>query len=447
MDVEWEHVYFAFPSGRLGYDCVICGAKCCRGFGYLVSNGHELLHQLERRPHIRYFLDRAEGSTHRAMNAAPACFFLATDATCEVHSSAGYEAKPETCRLFPFNNMRLAGSYLIVAPHVSLCPLEVRAAGTVSDQSSHETLFGEIARRGISSRIMRCDGIVGDLDRLVALERRIVALSAAGERERSFTEFIDVQTKLTREAGFESAVSHEGSGGPPTTSASAGEMLAMMCRVLGLRATELDTAGAPACDTVVVMTPFLRSQLLFVEARAADSGIAAPSVLEIGRVPNMILATYAVAQLAHLAGMRTITFLTVSKLFSEYPDLIWMLAHLDEALQWKDDRQLDLTVDREAPFHLQYLRFTRALLPARQRRAPQALGDLLLEHNTCEGLEQVKFLKFVASRVRRDAVSCARPGVTRFSASKMKAAIQRWSIENIGEEQLVAASARRNLSS
>ena len=77
-----DDVLFAFISGGLDYDCACCGAKCCRGFGYALD-GDQALHQLERRPHLRYFVEYKNGRT-LAKNLPPACFFLTDSGRCEI---------------------------------------------------------------------------------------------------------------------------------------------------------------------------------------------------------------------------------------------------------------------------------------------------------------------------------------------------------------------------
>ena len=112
-------IYFPFPSGRLGYDCVTCQAKCCRGFGYMTTVGAELDRQFEMRPTLPLFVSppdpRTSGGQVSIGNCAPGCFFLADDGRCDIHRERGFAAKPETCRLFPFNNFRRVGRFLIVA--------------------------------------------------------------------------------------------------------------------------------------------------------------------------------------------------------------------------------------------------------------------------------------------------------------------------------------------
>src|SRR2546422_9504145 len=100
-------VYFAFANGRFGYDCVACGAKCCGGHGYELGLGVELQAHIARAPAVRFFLDRCEAeaaSHYHVRNCAPNCFFLNDQRMCGVQVEFGYASKPETCRLFPFNN-------------------------------------------------------------------------------------------------------------------------------------------------------------------------------------------------------------------------------------------------------------------------------------------------------------------------------------------------------
>jgi hypothetical protein len=54
--IEPEDVYFSFASGRLAYDCVSCNAKCCRGFGYLVTGSKEVALQIEMRRQLPLFV-------------------------------------------------------------------------------------------------------------------------------------------------------------------------------------------------------------------------------------------------------------------------------------------------------------------------------------------------------------------------------------------------------
>src|SRR5262245_25767790 len=75
-------VLFAFPDGKLAYDCVRCGSLCCRGHGYQLQNGEELVAQLQLRPSVRIFLSSTVAPsgestlTHHVANCTPGCYFL-----------------------------------------------------------------------------------------------------------------------------------------------------------------------------------------------------------------------------------------------------------------------------------------------------------------------------------------------------------------------------------
>lgn len=151
VDIPSDNVYFAFASGRLSYDCVTCNAKCCRGHGYLLQRRDELQRHLAIRPHLKYFIDHAGKESRRQLlvkNCPPACFFLNTHGLCTLHVEDGYDAKPETCRLFPFNVLRRVANYVVVTPHSSLCPLEISSLGAERPESTHQELLKAMASQG-----------------------------------------------------------------------------------------------------------------------------------------------------------------------------------------------------------------------------------------------------------------------------------------------------------
>lgn len=152
VHVSGQDVYFAFPSGRLKYDCVCCGAKCCRGYGYIIGSGADA--HVALRPRLSLFvLPSEQGPGYHVSNCPPACFFLTDEGRCGIHEAQGHDAKPETCRLFPFNNLRLFGHFLVVAPHTTICPLEITPAAETSHESRYATLLSEMASQGIDANI------------------------------------------------------------------------------------------------------------------------------------------------------------------------------------------------------------------------------------------------------------------------------------------------------
>lgn len=136
-----EQLYFTWPDGRFGYQCRGCGA-CCKGHGIGIDvAGGQLVQLLARRPEITAFL-RRRGDAITAFNPRDRCWFLADDGLCRVEVEDGREAKPASCRLFPFNRVFRIGSYTVVDYNSVICPLDVVAEGGIA----HAEVAGEIAR-------------------------------------------------------------------------------------------------------------------------------------------------------------------------------------------------------------------------------------------------------------------------------------------------------------
>jgi len=197
VTISRSNVYFAFGSGLLAYDCVSCGAKCCRGFSYK-SIASEPARQIDMRRALPVFVKPVPehaSSQHAIGNYAPGCFFLSNDGRCEIHAEHGYDAKPETCRLFPFNNLRRLGNHLIVAPHPSLCPLGVVAGDTRSPCSEYEELFDAMASQEIHGHVPRCSA-EGHPESVIADEREIVELSEQHLDCGDYVSFVKAQIRL-----------------------------------------------------------------------------------------------------------------------------------------------------------------------------------------------------------------------------------------------------------
>ena len=111
VHIDRNDVYFAFPSGAFGYDCVSCGAQCCRGHGYVIHGDRELHPQIQTHAAVRVFLDPCEAleEHYHVQTFAPGCFFLTKEGRWQIQIERGFAAKPETCRFFPFNNFFRVG--------------------------------------------------------------------------------------------------------------------------------------------------------------------------------------------------------------------------------------------------------------------------------------------------------------------------------------------------
>jgi len=119
-----ERIYFTWPDRRFTYECRGCGA-CCKGHGIGIDvAGGQLVQLLGRRPALTAFL-RRRGDAITAFNPRDRCWFLADDGLCQIEVDDGREAKPASCRLFPFNRVFRIGSYTVVDYNSVICPLHV----------------------------------------------------------------------------------------------------------------------------------------------------------------------------------------------------------------------------------------------------------------------------------------------------------------------------------
>jgi Fe-S-cluster containining protein len=132
-------VYFTWPDGRFAYECRDCGA-CCKGHGIGIdAAGGQLVQLLARRPALVGFL-RRRGDAITAFNPRDRCWFLADDGLCRVEVEDGRDAKPGSCRLFPFNRVFRIGGVTVVDYNSVICPLHAVDAGGVT----HASVWAEI---------------------------------------------------------------------------------------------------------------------------------------------------------------------------------------------------------------------------------------------------------------------------------------------------------------
>ncbi|HWE30839.1 MAG TPA: hypothetical protein VHB97_22685, partial [Polyangia bacterium] len=114
-------LHFAFADGAIGYDCVACGARCCKGLGFALGGG-ELVQLLARAPAFAPFAQPMRGAVHM-FDLEDGCWALADDGRCGVELAHGREAKPSTCRLFPVNRLLRLGDTIVVDLQLTHCPL------------------------------------------------------------------------------------------------------------------------------------------------------------------------------------------------------------------------------------------------------------------------------------------------------------------------------------
>lgn len=424
LDVASSDVYFPFASGRLEYDCVACNATCCRGHGYGIQPGHELRTHLKTAPSVRFFLEDvtpSHGSNYAIRNCAPGCFFLTEDGRCGIQARHGYEAKPETCRLFPFNNIRLAGCYLIASPHTGLCPLAIAPPSRKSALSDHEALTNAMRMSGIGANVPRASADVSDISALVRFERQIVDLSEAYLDDADYLAFAIAQVELTdgvwgkddrrsarqRLAEYTSLVD-EILGGPPTRASSNDQALER---------------------TLIALTPFVRSMLVF-------PGDDDKTPVALDRVPYVLVALRTIALHARDAGMPAITFQSLMHLLQPNKPLLAMLAQTDREMRWRPEANVELPLRDARPYRCAYLRIVRALLPASQNRSPMTLGQILRHNLQSDGIERAMTLKALARQLAGRCVP-AHHGSAAPQPRGFRVALQQWAIGTFSEDALL----------
>jgi len=433
MDILAEDVYFAFASGRFDYDCITCNAKCCRGHGYLISAGKELVSQVKMRTGLPLFLEAANGrhaNQYEVHNCSPGCFFLSEDGLCDVHATHGYDAKPETCRLFPFNNIIRAGKFLVVAPHSELCPLQILSPNLVAERSNHSALLASMAAQGIGAPIPICSTSAGQANDVVAFEREVVELSERSLMSADYRQFADRQTQL--ESGGDSVRTDD------TRSA--------VDRFVELSRELFDTPDAnylgrdeALVRTMIGMTPFLRSRFLFQHDNGATQSSGAP--LDRKHIPFALLGLYLFAESAHRAGMRTVTFQTISQLLSRLQPLVKMVAYLDVVVAWQRDVPIKVGEFASADLRMAFVRLAKGLMPAVQQKRARPLGHLLLEQAPVDPIQRVLFLKEAAKCLAGRLVPIELEPIRRHNAglgTKMRGRVHRWTLRNLSDDVLLA---------
>ena len=435
FEVKSEDVYFAFPDGRLDYDCQSCGATCCKGHGYVLHQGRELMTQIQKRPAAMLFLETAPTRGQDAFlmkNSPPGCFFLQPDNNCRIQLESGYAAKPETCRLFPFNHLRRVASTLIVRPHPSLCPLSVTPNGSQSARSSHVALLASMAEFGLATTIPSAFPRTADLTALFTLERLIARHSAESLELTRYSEFAALQLAVAR-SGPAATVG-------PSHATELDALFESIGRVLnGTPSMKSMTHGA-SIRALVAATPALRAELLFPDSPA--TGRQTPRDLDSDHVTRMLSALSVLIGFAHDAGMDDITYQTVLRIFSQNTELLVLLSAADQVVVWSGDASIAVPFDGPHEWQLRYLELARALLPAVQlkRRAP--MFELIAANAFADPLLNLLFVKqfarTVAGKLATISSDAANPG--KFS---LRSSSQRWALQHAPIDALARIAQRK----
>jgi Fe-S-cluster containining protein len=379
-----ERLYFAFPSGRLTYDCVACGFQCCRGYGYACTNEREVEAQRQRGAALGFFSEsmsgRGEGVGCRVSNVRPACFFLRDDGLCDVQVRHGYIAKPETCRLFPFNIVKRLGEQFIVLPHPTLCPLRGKPRGSSSFQSDHERLYHEMVTQGVNSTTPAVSPYNASM--LLGVESEVTRCAEQAIDAGSVAVLWDAQcyaaTDYCRAAGRKRELPLED-----------GWFDDAFERIVGVMPQTEWVECEEVVRAVAATVPALRFQMLTTDPTASRRA------LRVERVPFVIRGLHLIVALARQAGARVLTVTSVIDLFEKFRSLLLVIAHSDLSLRWSSSVLVRVgAAGQGAHEQRAFVSAVRALL--RGRRKPAALGTVIAADVSGTVSERVASLRRVA---------------------------------------------------
>ena len=145
--------YIPFLDGVIGYNCIACNAKCCRG-GHIGTLPHEKKFLLEKWPGLAAFQMESHENYTVYRKEPPKCWFLQNDLRCRIESEFGKAKKPQVCRAHPiyFESITLgkwAVRFVTVAPGCVWVTGDLSSAiGTLSWDEVH-TLHEEFDDHGL----------------------------------------------------------------------------------------------------------------------------------------------------------------------------------------------------------------------------------------------------------------------------------------------------------
>ena len=415
-----EQVWFGFPDGQLDYDCATCQALCCRAAGFQIDRSTaKLLAML--RPTLQASVTRATGRDHFLIQGLrPGCYFLTEDCRCSLHATQGYSAKPETCRLFPFNRLALVNDRLVVAPHQGLCPLRATDPKERSERSQHDLLFATMAAAGIGIEIPRRQPADVGAGPFLELE-----LAVAEEAERRADLAGDYLSFALTQASLTDTIF------PPQEGTRRSE-------VAVLRGALADTLGVspsrqyleePDLNRIcVIATTALRLEL----ALQSDTGLRLP----VSHLSSALLAMHFLAALALEAGLSRVTYQSLMQMLRERRSLIAFLAFLDSPVLLRVDRNIPWPVPGPTTWQSAYLELAKGLL----HNASRPLWQILAETVPFEGVERVAFLS-EAGRLLEGRLCVQQPINHRRSGLR---SLRRWALSHLSHESLMKTAARRD---
>ena len=203
--MDRKSVYLTWPDNVFSYQCRGC-AECCKGLGIgLDEHGGQVEGLLNIYPELTPFV-RKRGAAWTAFNPRGRCWFLDEQGLCRVESDHGRDAKPASCRLFPFNRVFRIGAFTIIDYNSVICPLRALPANAPdedvgqSGRISHTEILAEvesIADPAVVGTVLPVDQPAEEGKRFVTRERAIaeVCFSQAASATPDLAAVWRAQTK------------------------------------------------------------------------------------------------------------------------------------------------------------------------------------------------------------------------------------------------------------
>jgi len=299
--VAGKPIYFPFLSGILEYDCPSCDARCCKGAQLGIGKSRELASLLHISPSLALFAGDAfpSGPLPVIETVLESCWFLDSTNLCRIERAVGRDFKPASCRLFPFNQFRRAGDFIIVMPHFQ-CPIQVLSEPNPGSRTGHDALAMEMFDTNVPSdghpAIAHVDG--GTWDQSIPLERDIRDIGAAHLRSAEYAPYADVQADMTKEM--------------------LGSPRGPRCNTLRARIASFLGHGdgkpsVPAVHDLVALTPYLRIRLAGFPRPQVPSMLTALSVM-VGALEAMPGTQLTARSIVHVVERRAPLLVTLSRL-------------------------------------------------------------------------------------------------------------------------------------
>ena len=274
-----------------------------------------------RRPEIVPFL-RRRGEAITAFNPRDRCWFLEDDGLCRIEIEDGRDAKPASCRLFPFNRVFRLGGYTIVDYNSVICPLVVGGGGIAHEEIAKE--IESIADASIVGTVLPARDAEAEGRALVEGERAIAeAVFAAAEGAEGVAAAAAAGGAGMREAVVEAALA--GAWGAQADAAALGAERESADAALKAIGAGWGMPSAATLAAALWLTPSMRFNELYGPRQYAPRSAMSPVLA------RMWLAWLGFAAVGERLAGRALGLQELTTLWSEQAPLMHAAARWAEA--------------------------------------------------------------------------------------------------------------------